>query len=49
MIVTRKSPFSGVENRMDVPVTEAELSRLEAGELIQAVVPPEVLPVELGL
>lgn len=39
MIITRKSPFSGVESRMDVPVTEAELARLEAGELIQAVVP----------
>ena len=39
MIITRKSPFSGVENRMDVPVTEAELARLESGETIQKVVP----------
>jgi hypothetical protein len=39
VIITRKSPFSGVENRMDVPVTEAELARLESGETIQKVVP----------
>lgn len=39
MIITRRSPFSGAENRMDVPVTEAELSRLESGETVQKVVP----------
>lgn len=39
MIITRRSPFSGVENQMDIPITEEQLHRLERGELIQAVAP----------
>lgn len=39
MIITRRSPFSGVENEMDIPITEQELARLDGGETIQAVVP----------
>ena len=39
MIITRKSPFSGAENTMDIPITGEELARLESGETLQAVVP----------
>lgn len=39
MIITRTSPFSGVESQMDIPITQEELARLDKGELIQAVVP----------
>ena len=39
MIITRVSPFSGITNEMDIPITPEELVRLESGELIQAVVP----------
>jgi hypothetical protein len=39
MIITRRSPFTGVENQMDIPITQEELVRLEGGELIQAVIP----------
>lgn len=39
MIITRKSPFSGVENQMDIPVTDGELARIAAGEHVQVVVP----------
>lgn len=39
MIITRRSPFSGVETQMDIPITSEELARIDAGELIQAVVP----------
>lgn len=39
MIITRRSPFSGAENTMDIPITGEELARLESGETIQKVVP----------
>lgn len=39
MIITRTSPFSGVASTMDVPITEDELARLDAGELVQDVAP----------
>lgn len=39
MIITRKSPFSGVESQMNINITPEQLARLDAGELIQAVVP----------
>ena len=39
MIITRRSPFSGVESQMDIPITEQELARLDRGETIQSVVP----------
>ena len=39
MIIARKSPFSGTEHEMDIPLTETEQARLAAGEPIQKVVP----------
>jgi hypothetical protein len=39
MIITRKSPFSGVENSMDIPVTQEQLDAWELGSLIQNVMP----------
>jgi hypothetical protein len=39
MKISRRSPFSGQVNVMDVPVTEQELARIEDGEMIQSVVP----------
>ena len=39
MIITRKSPFSGVESQMNIDITEEQLARLDAGELIQSVAP----------
>lgn len=39
MIITRRSPFSGVDSVMDVPITEEQLARIENGELVQAVAP----------
>tara|TARA_R100000687_G_C6393261_1_gene138312 strand:+ start:258 stop:464 length:207 start_codon:yes stop_codon:yes gene_type:complete len=39
MIVTRKSMFSGETHRMDLPITESQLARWEAGTLIQVAMP----------
>lgn len=39
MLITRVSVFSGMETTMDLPVTDAELQRIAAGELIQNVLP----------
>jgi Na+-transporting NADH:ubiquinone oxidoreductase subunit NqrF len=39
MIVTRKSMFSGETHRMDLPITEPQLARWEAGTLIQVAMP----------
>lgn len=39
MKITLRSPFSGRENTVDIPVTEQELARIRSGEAIQAVVP----------
>ena len=39
MIVIRKSMFSGETHRMDLPITESQLARWEAGTLIQVAMP----------
>ena len=39
MLITRKSPFSGKTNSMDIAITESQLERWKAGELIQSVAP----------
>ena len=39
MIVSKKSMVSGIVHSMDLPVTEEQLKRWEAGELIQDVFP----------
>lgn len=40
MIITRKSPFSGKINQMDLPITEEQMQRYINGtELIQNVFP----------
>lgn len=39
MIITRRSPFTGIVHEMDIPLTDAEQDRLASGELIQNVVP----------
>ena len=39
MLVTRKSPFSGKENKMDIDVTQEQLNRWNSGSLIQNVMP----------
>ena len=39
MKITRKSPFSGKINSMDLEVTAAQLVRYDSGELIQNVFP----------
>ena len=35
MKITRKSPFSGKINTREIPVTDKQLERWQAGELIQ--------------
>lgn len=39
MLITRRSPFSGKTNSIDIAITEAQLERWRAGELIQSVAP----------
>lgn len=39
MEITKRSPFSGNLNTMDLDVTEAQLERWNNGELIQDVFP----------
>jgi hypothetical protein len=39
MQITRRSPFSGKINTLDINVTQAQLDRWEAGELIQNAMP----------
>jgi hypothetical protein len=39
MIITRKSPFSGKINKMDINVTAGQIVRWEMGELIQNAMP----------
>jgi hypothetical protein len=39
MLISRKSPFSGKVNSMDLPITESQLERWQAGEMIQNVFP----------
>lgn len=39
MRIARRSPFTGVEHVMDLPLTEREFIRINAGEAVQAVVP----------
>lgn len=39
MIVSRISPFSGVLNRMELPITVEQYQRWQDGELIQNVFP----------
>jgi hypothetical protein len=39
MVITRQSSFTGKVHSMDLNVTEAQLGRWEAGELIQNVFP----------
>jgi len=39
MLIKRISPFSGNENTMDIPVTEAQLSEWQSGVLIQRAMP----------
>lgn len=37
MQVVRRSPFSGNTNVMDLPITQVQLDRWKAGELVQNV------------
>lgn len=39
MKVTRRSPLSGMETTLDLPITDEQLARWRAGELIQNVMP----------
>ena len=39
MIITRKSQISGKTHSMDLPITEEQIVRFEAGELIQRAFP----------
>ena len=39
MKITRKSPFTGVEHTMDLPVTDSQLACWYAGDSIQDVMP----------
>ena len=39
MMIRRRHPFTGVENSMDIDVTEAQMHRWSSGELIQNVMP----------
>ena len=39
MIILRKSQISGKDHAMDLPVTQGQLDRWRAGELIQHVMP----------
>ncbi len=39
MLITRVSPFSGAENTMDIPVTQAQLDAWNQGQLIQNAMP----------
>ena len=38
-MITRVSPFSGKINSKEIPVTEAQLAKWRAGELIQNAMP----------
>jgi hypothetical protein len=39
MEIIRRSPFSGMHHVMDLPVTQEQLDRWQAGELVQNVFP----------
>lgn len=39
MIITRKSPFSGKINKMEINVTAKQIARWQSGELIQDAMP----------
>lgn len=39
MKVTRKSPLTGIEQTRDLDVADEQLRRIQAGELIQRVLP----------
>jgi len=39
MKITRTSLFTGIERTLDLPITEAQLSKWEAGALIQKAMP----------
>ena len=39
MKITRTSPFSGVENTLEIPCTQEQLDRWKAGEFIQRAMP----------
>ena len=39
MEITRTSPFSGIVNTREIPVTQEQLDRWNAGELIQHAMP----------
>ena len=39
MLITKISPFSGKENTLDIPVTEAQIAAWKGGELIQRAMP----------
>tara|TARA_B100001939_G_scaffold330373_1_gene327484 strand:- start:250 stop:450 length:201 start_codon:yes stop_codon:yes gene_type:complete len=39
MEIVRRSPFSGLHHVMDLPVTQEQLDRWQAGELVQNVFP----------
>lgn len=39
MLITRKSMLTGEERTLDLPVTEEQISRWQAGELIQNAMP----------
>lgn len=39
MLVTRKSPFTGKEHTLEIPVTQSQLDKWQSGELIQVAMP----------
>jgi hypothetical protein len=45
MIITRRSPITGKENKIDINITQQQLERWRDGELIQDVA-PELTPDE---
>lgn len=39
MIVTKRSPWTGKDNTLDLPITNGQWERWQGGELIQNVMP----------
>ena len=39
MLITKRSPLTGLENTLDLPITQQQLNRFWGGELVQDVFP----------
>lgn len=39
MLITRKSPYTGLDNTLDIPVTQEQLDKWNNGVLIQEAMP----------